>query len=233
MSYDYTDEIKFIGYQLDKYYPGGWPWRMCAEIVNCSVSTVRKYYDLCYIPPKDLLSKCDFSQGEIKRLCYDEYVYFVDQVSLKVHKKKRIMEKNDKLSLLTITSNHKELMKVSKKNPYLKGYDFNYPETAGLYMLGQIICNPENPEEQFFLIKVGKSTNLKQRIRSYEGANPFAKCISYIKLPKSQIDKAEVKAHVLLGNMKGTRCNGTEWYAMSEHHYIQFLKFGFSYIFKN
>lgn len=232
MSYNYADEINFIGYQLDKYYPNGWPWRMCAEIVNCSTSTVRKYYSLEYTPPKELLAKCDFSQGEIKRLCYDEYLYFVDQINLTIHKKKKTIEQ-DKLSLLSITTNHHELIEASKENIYLKDYDFVYPETSGLYMLSQIICNPTNPEEQLYLIKVGKSTNLKQRIRSYKGANPFAKCIAYKKLPRSQIDKAEIKAHIFLGNKKGTRCNNTEWYAVSDHHYIQFLKFGFDYLFKN
>ena len=233
MSYDYTDEIKFIGYQLDQYYPNGWPWRMCAEIVDCSISTVRKYYELHYIPPEELLVKCNFSQKEIKRLCYDDYVYFVDGINLTVHKKKKIIQKDEILSLLTITSNHEELINASKQNNYLKDYEYIYPETSGLYMLSQIICNPQNPEEQLFLIKVGKSTNLKQRIRSYKGANPLAKCISYKKLPQSKIDNAEIKAHIMLSNMKGIRCNNTEWYAMSEHHYIQFLKFGFNYIFKN
>ena len=44
--FDYSDNIHFVGYQLDHYYgTNNWPWRMCAEVTGVSISTVRKYYN--------------------------------------------------------------------------------------------------------------------------------------------------------------------------------------------
>ena len=82
--FDYSDNIHFVGYQLDHYYgTNNWPWRMCAEVTGVSISTVRKYYNQQWEVEQEkfdlinqALNKLDFSNREIKLLTTQKEQYF-------------------------------------------------------------------------------------------------------------------------------------------------------------
>lgn len=95
-------------------------------------------------------------------------------------------------------------------------------EYAGLYMLAQQIV--ENGKI-INLIKVGKSTNLRKRLDSYHGMNPFAKCIATKKVFKEDLDKCEKDFHLILG-VKNTRYGNTEWFICSDEEYAKWHEMG-------
>ena len=52
------------------------------------------------------------------------------------------------------------------------------PKQAGLYLVGNVILNPITGET-FYLIKVGMSTNLYNRMKEYSTSNPMMFHIDY------------------------------------------------------
>jgi hypothetical protein len=52
------------------------------------------------------------------------------------------------------------------------------PKAGGLYLIGNTIFNPLT-NEQFFLVKVGMSTNLYDRMKNYSTSNPMMFHIAY------------------------------------------------------
>lgn len=64
------------------------------------------------------------------------------------------------------------------------------PKTGGLYLIGNTIFNPLS-NEQFFLIKIGMSTNLYDRMKGYSTDNPMLFHIGY-KLIINDTDSAHL-----------------------------------------
>lgn len=52
------------------------------------------------------------------------------------------------------------------------------PKQAGLYLVGNVVFNPIT-EETFYLIKIGMSTNLYNRMKDYSTSNPMMFHIDY------------------------------------------------------
>jgi hypothetical protein len=68
------------------------------------------------------------------------------------------------------------------------------------------------------LVKVGQSKNLKKRLSSYQGMNPFVKCIDTKFIPEEDLDAEEKFYHMVLG-MKNVQYGGTEWFICSDEEY--------------
>ena len=224
--FDYSDNIHFVGYQLDHYYgTNNWPWRMCAEVTGVSISTVRKYYNQQWEVEQEkfdlinqALNKLDFSNREIKLLTTQKEQYFaVDgHYEIKVipfPKETPIEEKRI----------HKELKTKFPIHPNIK---IELPDKAGLYLLCQIVSPAHLPSTRFYLVKVGKSTNLHKRVNAYNGMNPFASCVDYKRYPPSQVDNAEIRYHEKM-EKKWTRQGNTEWFVVPESDYVNILAKGF------
>ena len=92
---------------------------------------------------------------------------------------------------------------------------------AGLYLLVERIVNENNVIIN--LVKVGQATNLKQRLDSYKGSNPFAKCIDTLQCHKDDLNELEHAYHQLLG-MKNTRYGKTEWFICNDEQYNWWLE---------
>lgn len=221
--WSFIDDIHFINLQLDHYYgEEKWPRRYCADILGISLSTHRKYsnqdWSLTaeeYFYTRQLL---DYSHREIKKLTFnDGYKYFAGSNNI------------IKTEIPLIQENSKEKEKKEEILPMKFTSDFNhiYPEKNGVYMLGNITSPANRPNEQYFLIKVGKSTNLKNRISSYKGMNPFAALIDIKLCPKSKLDDIESFWHNKLDKI-GHCQNGTEWYIVPKFYYEKFLTSGFN-----
>ena len=88
-------------------------------------------------------------------------------------------------------------------------------EYAGLYLLAQQVINNG---QIINLVKVGKSTNIKKRLLSYQGTNPFVKCISTLRVYEDDLDRMEKQYHALLG-AKNSRYGNTEWFICSDEEY--------------
>jgi hypothetical protein len=68
------------------------------------------------------------------------------------------------------------------------------------------------------LVKVGQSKNLKNRLASYQGMNPFVKCVDTKYVPQDELDAEEHFYHMLLGT-KNTRYGNTEWFICDDEQY--------------
>lgn len=113
-------------------------------------------------------------------------------------------------------------------------YSYEWPKRSGLYLLCQINCKSDDPDKLFYSVKIGKSTNLHQRIRSYSGSNPFASCIDVVYFPPSKIDEMELRYHWAMGKKtkrkNWLRQGNTEWFIIPEEDYKEILEKGFSAI---
>ena len=123
------------------------------------------------------------------------------------------------------------------------GWKDNLPHTSGLYLIGNTVFNPIT-DEKFYLVKIGMSTNLFQRMRSYESSNPMVFHIDYkiiepkivcsrykLKNEIGRIIKAEEeKYHEILKNV--SLCGfdySKEWFHVSEEIYKQICEKKFNF----
>lgn len=96
----------------------------------------------------------------------------------------------------------------------------NYSHQSGIYLLAQQIF--ENGQV-INLIKVGQSTNLDKRLKSYVGMNPFAKCIATKNYRSEDLNQVEELYHNFLG-IKNRRYGNTEWFICDDEQYNWWLE---------
>lgn len=99
---------------------------------------------------------------------------------------------------------------------------------SALYLVGNTNFNPFTKEE-FYWIKVGKTTDLKKRMKSYATHNPMLWRADYIEVPSTQLDFSEQICHHIL-NKYGTRDkNSNEWFEVPREIYLAICAKGFSF----
>lgn len=98
-------------------------------------------------------------------------------------------------------------------------------EFSGLYMLAQRIIEDD---KILNLIKVGKSNNIKQRLQSYKGTNPFAKCIDTREVFPEDLSEYEKEYHYLLGK-DNIRYGNTEWFICNDEQFKYWTEKGFGF----
>lgn len=67
------------------------------------------------------------------------------------------------------------------------------PKKGGLYLVGNVVLNPVT-NEAFYLIKVGMSTNLYNRMTDYSTSNPMMFHIDY-KIIEDDVDYSKVASY--------------------------------------
>lgn len=228
--FSWNDNLHFIQIQLSKYFPKGYPRRFISEIIGGSDTTIRKYeyekWDLGNREKKMHLKKAfseiDYSTYEIKLLTpnFDGYVFFADTCNHRIVKKEKPTVVDTTITL------PKEPMVTLY--PGIEKYDFHWPQKPGVYMLAQITHPCNNPEEIFYIIKIGKSTKLNQRIASYNGSNPFCSCIDIKETSVKEVDSLEEYYHKELTRVGGERQLGTEWFVVPKDVYKKLIEQGFN-----
>ena len=97
-----------------------------------------------------------------------------------------------------------------------------------LYLVGNTNFNPFTKEE-FYWIKVGKTTDLKKRMKSYATHNPMLWRADYLKVSSEHLDFSEQICHHIL-NKYGTRDNNSnEWFEVPREIYLAICAKGFSF----
>lgn len=96
-------------------------------------------------------------------------------------------------------------------------------EYSGLYLLAQQVVVDG---KILNLIKIGQSTNLRKRLMSYQGMNPFAKCIDTLVCSPEKLNESETAYHKMLG-AKNQRYGNTEWFICSDEEYNKWLQYKF------
>lgn len=101
----------------------------------------------------------------------------------------------------------------------------------GLYLMGSTHFNPIT-DEKFYMIKVGKSSDIKGRLYQHDVSNPLKFVIAIRPYPYAkQIFMHERVCHQKLAKIAiGAR--GNEWYRLSREDYLCICEHGFEW-FKN
>ena len=129
------------------------------------------------------------------------------------------------------------------ENP--KGRKEVIPHSGGLYLVGNTAFNPHTAEP-YYMVKIGMSTNIYNRMRTYASDNPMMFHIDYRTVPaqdymmlpkyerttamKRDIEQYEARYHQ---EMEARRfchfeyCN--EWYLVSKEVYMEICERGFDY----
>lgn len=105
---------------------------------------------------------------------------------------------------------------------------FTPPQKPGLYLVGSTHFNPYTKEE-FYLIKVGTSKNICQRMKSYKGVNPLMFHIDYATTEKYP-NLTEYDCHTILFSICENRIDGCdEWVKVSRETYLQICEKKFNF----
>lgn len=105
----------------------------------------------------------------------------------------------------------------------VKEFDFanGKAEEAGLYFLGMIGRNPSG--EDFYLVKIGCASNIKERVNQYRSYNPMIYHNNIIYCPEDiDLRTAEKEAHKVLADIAIARAaHAMEWFYVDKETYFQ------------
>ena len=103
--------------------------------------------------------------------------------------------------------------------PLTQMWDYPNLNQPGLYLIGQSVANSDTKRISY-LIKIGYSKNVTQRLKQYFTYNPHVSIIDTIPFNKKEKDYFGIEAcfHIDLDNI-GIRCGFSEWYQVSEENY--------------
>lgn len=96
------------------------------------------------------------------------------------------------------------------------------PKQAGLYLVGNVVLNPMTGEI-FYLVKVGMSANLYERMRTYSTSNPMMFHIGY-KIIEDDVDYSKVASY------KRTTLRGRKIKPIEEQYHKAMEELNFSHL---
>jgi len=99
---------------------------------------------------------------------------------------------------------------------------------TALYLVGNTNFNPFTKEE-FYWIKVGKTTDLYKRMKSYATHNPMLWKADYKIVPNEYLSSNEQICHFILKEYGTQDTNSQEWYQVSREVYLEICTKGFSF----
>lgn len=97
-----------------------------------------------------------------------------------------------------------------------------------LYLVGNTNFNPFTKEE-FYWIKVGKTTDLYKRMKSYATHNPMLWKADYKIVFNEYLNANEQICHFILKEYGTQDTNSQEWYQVSREVYLEICTKGFSF----
>lgn len=118
-------------------------------------------------------------------------------------------------------------------NTFDDGYPTPHvPEECGLYLVGSTYINPFS-KQTYYWIKVGMSTNLVKRLRSYRTENPMVWIADTMAVDKEDVYSMERECHIILSDVAyGIARNTDEWFIVDEKTYFEICDKGFRYFYK-
>ena len=90
----------------------------------------------------------------------------------------------------------------------------NKEKVTALYLIGNTNFNPFTKEE-FYWIKVGKTTDLKKRMKAYATHNPMLWKADYKQMPNKCLHSCEQICHYILNKYGEQDENSNEWFEVS------------------
>jgi len=116
----------------------------------------------------------------------------------------------------------------------VKEFDFanGEAEESGLYFLGMIGRNPAG--EDFYLVKIGCASNIKERVNQYRSYNPMIYHNNIIYCPDGvDLRAAEKEAHKALADIALARAaHAMEWFYVDKETYFKLCDNPWAVVFK-
>lgn len=105
---------------------------------------------------------------------------------------------------------------------------YSAPKAQGVYLIGNTLFNPHT-NEQYYLVKVGESSNIYNRMKSYRTTNPMVFHIDFLEIKESAC-VFEHQCHVLMFK-EGFVLNKdtSEWFLVNRETYLEICEKGFKY----
>ena len=119
--------------------------------------------------------------------------------------------------------------KLSAMPVFTDGYNRDYEEDSGLYLMGTTTFNPIT-DEKYYWIKSGKSTNIHNRLRSYRTDNPAFFLIDVEIFDKTNLSQIERYCHLCLMEKaiaKSSICD--EWFLVDKQTYLEICEKKFNW----
>lgn len=210
---DYYLDVNLAAIELSKEYGPraavDWCWSWGAAKAGCAASTFKKYYDPHFELPSWYLEE--------------------QKVIAAKEAEKRKIEKNAQAQgqiVKWVDIDHFDPKNEKLSDGAIVLHDLNsVPTSSGVYLIGQAEYDTNN-NRVFYMLKVGKATNLKRRLRDYNTHNPGYELFGIQKT--DMIDAAEMRWHTILSH---TDClamgDNMEWFIVSRDTYLKAKKFGF------
>lgn len=109
------------------------------------------------------------------------------------------------------------------------GIDYDTPNKAGLYFIGETHFNPFTKEE-FYWVKIGLSTNLSRRMKEYNTCCPMLWRIAFKTDCNRCLENEEGTYHEKLREIAVAICNhNEEWFMVDRRIYLTMCEKGFAY----
>lgn len=118
-----------------------------------------------------------------------------------------------------------DILKKEGYNRTGKISDEALPTYSGLYLIGEINLEVQKCK-LFFKVKVGKATNLSNRLNKYNTFTTSLELFDYIHIKQKSLSKAEKEFQNLLKEV-GKQIGKTEWYIVSERTFYLLKQYGF------
>lgn len=118
-----------------------------------------------------------------------------------------------------------------KKRKITKKQNKIVTHTCGLYMVGSVYMNPYTKEE-YYWIKVGKSTDVESRILTYKTHNPMIWVNDTFEVGTEYLDRLEKLCHKQLKMVcKEVAENTKEWFLVSRETYLKICEKSWDYFY--
>ena len=116
------------------------------------------------------------------------------------------------------------LRKGVYKEAFEDGIDYYAPKEKGLYFIGEVHYDPIT-EDKFYWVKIGKATDLNNRMKNYNTHNPMLYRFGF----SDEYDKEE-DYHIKLMEKAIAKCNhNDEWFLVDRNTYLEMSEKGFNY----
>lgn len=114
-------------------------------------------------------------------------------------------------------------------NTFDDSINYNAPEYCGLYFISETHFNPVT-NEKFYWIKIGKASNIRERLRNYNTDCPMLYRIDFKKCSNKNVYQLEKEYQMAIKSIAlASNNHNKEWFLVDEETYLTMCKKGFAY----
>lgn len=157
--------------------------------------------------------------------------FIIDKEQSTYFDRLRPCEEEINLLRLTMHQTTKDALDISGENISITGnkvddgINYAVPNGGGLYFVGETHFDPITLQT-YYCLKIGKASNLKKRMATYNTCNPMLYRIDYLKNAENleMLFQGLLKEHAL-----GRCSHNREWFFVDRTTYLDMCAKGFSY----